>query len=243
MKNRGKKCSGSWPTELATMAGIEIKQRKLLDMALTHPSYVYENNRLPQEHNQRLEFLGDAVLGLVVAEQLYNQYPKWSEGELSRHRAAIVCEANLAEGARRVGLGNWLKLGKGEEGSGGRDRTSSLADALEALIGASYLAGGIEAARALVLNLFGEKLEKMPEKTGIDHKTTLQELVQKNGQTDISYRILEESGPDHDKLFMAGVYLNGSLVASGQGRTKKEAEQKAAGQALPKIQRNHEALS
>ncbi|KAB2954688.1 ribonuclease III [Heliorestis acidaminivorans] len=228
---------------MATIAGVDKAQRKLLEIALTHPSYVYENSRLPQEHNQRLEFLGDAVLGLVVAEELYKQYPHWSEGELSRYRAVIVCEANLASAARRIGLGNWLKLGKGEEGSGGRDRTSSLADALEALIGASYLASGIDAARNLVLTLFGDKLEKLPEKSGLDHKTTLQEIIQKNGQAQIAYRILEESGPDHNKLFKAGVYLNGNLLASGQGKTKKEAEQKAAGQALEEIKGNEKTLS
>lgn len=232
--------NGVLPMELAKRIAIDLKNMKLLETALTHSSFVYENTHVPQEHNQRLEFLGDAVLGLIIGEYLYQRYPSWQEGELSRRRAAIVCEANLADGARRLDLGSWLRLGKGEEGSGGRNRTSILADALEAVIGAAFLAGGLDAARKFVLDLFAKTIDETQWPGYGDYKTALQEWVQRDGQSDIRYRILEETGPDHDKRFVAGVYVNGSLIASGQGRTKKEAEQRAACEALQKITESDE---
>ncbi|MDD2420592.1 MAG: ribonuclease III [Heliobacteriaceae bacterium] len=221
-----------WPAKLAEKMGIGIADKKLLETALTHSSFVYENAHVAREHNQRLEFLGDAVLGLVVAEYLYQRFPGRQEGELTRQRAALVCEANLADRARELHLGLWLRMGKGEERSGGRDRTSILADALEAVIGASFLAGGLPAARRFVLELFSGSLHVTAWTGQRDYKTTLQEWAQRNGHADIQYRILAESGPDHDKRFIAGVYLNSFLVASGKGRTKKEAEQQAASLAL-----------
>ncbi|MTV47671.1 ribonuclease III [Heliobacillus mobilis] len=220
------------PRALAELVGIGDANLHLLETALTHPSFFYENPSAPQEHNQRLEFLGDAVLGLIVGEQLYQRYSTWPEGELSRRRAAIVCEANLAAGARRLNLGVWLRLGRGEESSGGRDKPSILADALEAVIGAIYLASGLDAARKFVLGLFGTNIENVQSVFTGDNKTAFQEWVQRKGPVDIRYRILEESGPDHDKRFIAAVYVNGAQISSGQGRTKKEAEQQAAGRAL-----------
>ncbi|MZP29085.1 ribonuclease III [Heliobacterium undosum] len=220
------------PAELARRIGIAGEDLATLEMALTHPSFAYENPQAPQEHNQRLEFLGDAVLGLVIGEQLFARYPAWTEGELSRRRAAVVCEANLADGARRLQLGAWLKLGRGEEASGGREKPSILADALEAVIGALFLSGGVEAARRFILDLFGDALENAQNLVSGDNKTAFQEWVQRTGPADIRYCIVDESGPDHDKRFVAAVMVNGTVIADGQGRTKKEAEQQAAGRAM-----------
>lgn len=205
----------------------------LLDLALTHPTYAFEH-RSPA-HNQRLEFLGDAVLNLVVAERLYHEFPDMSEGDLTRLRAVMVCGGTLADAARDLGIGDLLLLGHGEERNGGRNRPSNLADAMEAVAGALYLAAGLPAAKRLADMVFDRVLK---EKTGlglVDSKTRLQELIQKKGPANVIYRVLAEWGPDHDKRFRAAVFYKGQLLATGEGRSKKGAEQEAARLALYRL--------
>ncbi|MGB9887546.1 MAG: ribonuclease III [Moorellales bacterium] len=217
--------------ELARLCGVEAADPKLLNVALTHPTYVFENRQVAEEHNQRLEFLGDAVLGMLLAEYLYLVYPDKPEGELSKMRAAVACEATLARKAKELGLGRFLLLGRGEEISGGRERPSTLADAFEAVVAAIYLACGLAAARRFVWDQLSPELESTPYK---DFKTELQELVQRRGES-VIYRVLQEMGPDHNKRFQAGVFLKEKLLATGWGRSKKEAEQQAARGALERL--------
>jgi ribonuclease-3 len=202
---------------------------ELLVLALTHRSYAYENGGLPP--NERLEFLGDAVLGLVVTDHLYRRHPDLPEGQLAKLRASVVNMMALAGVARDLGdggLGAHLLLGRGEELTGGRDKASILADGLEAMIGAVYLAHGIDVARGLVHRLFDPLLEAAPLKgAGLDWKTSLQELTAAQGLGVPEYRV-DDEGPDHRKEFTAAVYVGGRGLGSGGGRTKKEAEQKAA---------------
>lgn len=210
--------------------GLQMRDLGLLNQALTHPTYAFEHNL--SSHNQRLEFLGDAVLGLVVAEYLYRAFPSLTEGELTRLRAAIVCEASLAKVARSWGLGELLLLGRGEEQSGGSERSSNLADALEAVIGSLYLTEGLPAVQKLVLQLLEDNLGDLAPERVVDSKTKLQEWVQGRGPDNVTYCILAEWGPDHAKQFRAGVFYQGRLLATGEGRSKKEAEQEAARAAL-----------
>jgi ribonuclease-3 len=202
---------------------------ELLVLALTHRSYAYENGGLPP--NERLEFLGDAVLGLVVTDHLYRRHPDLPEGQLAKLRASVVNMMALAGVARDLGpggLGAHLLLGRGEELTGGRDKASILADGLEAMIGAVYLAHGIDVARGLVHRLFDPLLEAAPLKgAGLDWKTSLQELTAAQGLGVPEYRV-DDEGPDHRKEFTATVYVGGRALGAGGGRTKKEAEQKAA---------------
>ncbi|WP_425415107.1 ribonuclease III [Rhodococcus phenolicus] len=202
---------------------------ELLRLALTHRSYAYENGGLPT--NERLEFLGDAVLGLTVTEKLYLTHPDRSEGELAKIRASVVNMHALAEVARGLGeggLGVHLLLGKGEELTGGRDKASILADGMESLLGAVHLEHGIDVARGVVLRLFSDLLERGPRLgAGLDWKTSLQELTAERGVGVPVYEI-SATGPDHDKEFTATVIIGGSALGVGIGRTKKEAEQKAA---------------
>ncbi|MDA8441662.1 MAG: ribonuclease III [Peptococcaceae bacterium] len=202
-----------------------------LHMALTHPSYSFENPLLAQENNQRLEFLGDAILDFIVGEYLYRNFTEKPEGELTKMRAAVVNEHTLAKRALNLGLGDFLLLGKGEELSGGRERPSILADALEALIGAVYLEHGLSMTQDLVINQLQADIDEVAHGNYGDYKTTLQEKAQKRDNV-VTYQILAETGPDHNKRFVAGVYLNGNLLTRGEGRTKKEAEQAAARLAL-----------
>lgn len=211
--------------------GLEKPQSKLIYTALTHPSFTFENPNCGLENNQRLEFLGDAVLDFVVGEYLYLTYAEKPEGELTKMRAAVVNETTLARQARSIGLGQALFLGKGEQFSGGRDRPSIIADALEAVIGAVYLQYGFKKVRKFILDMLIPEINELNEGNYGDFKTMLQEKAQKE-EVDISYRILNEIGPDHDKLFTAGVYLQGELQGTGSGKTKKEAEQQAAHAAL-----------
>ncbi len=210
----------------------ETDNIKLYEQAVTHSSYGFEHG--PESgHNERLEFLGDAVLDLVVSDYLYGTYPELPEGELSRQRANLVCEETLALIAGNINLGNYLRLGKGEESSGGRSRTSILADALEALIGSLYLDVGFAACREPVLTLLHPYLDHL--KQGVlryDYKTLLQELAQARiGATPV-YRVINEKGPPHQKVFTSQVLVNNQVSGKGTGRTKKEAEQMAARQAL-----------
>ncbi|HEV8558874.1 MAG TPA: ribonuclease III [Actinophytocola sp.] len=202
---------------------------ELFTLALTHRSYAYENGGLPP--NERLEFLGDAVLGLVVTDHLYRTHPDLAEGQLAKLRASVVnmhALAGVARGLGDGGLGAHLLLGKGEELTGGRDKASILADGMEAVIGAVYLQHGIDTARKLVHRLFDALLAEAPLRgAGLDWKTSLQELTASAGLGVPEYRV-QESGPDHRKEFSATVVVNGEEYGTGDGRTKKEAEQKAA---------------
>lgn len=211
--------------------GVEVRP-DLLRLALTHRSYAYENGGLPT--NERLEFLGDSVLGLSITERLYLEHPEKSEGELAKLRASVVNMHALAEVARGLGeggLGRHLLLGKGEELTGGRDKASILADGMESLLGAVHLQHGIEVARGVVLRLFAELLERGPRMgAGLDWKTSLQELTAERGIGVPNYEITS-TGPDHDKEFTATAVIGGKAYGQGIGRSKKEAEQKAAGAA------------
>ena len=216
--------------------GYSFRRRALLVNALTHSSYANENRGRSCESNERLEFLGDSVLGMVVAEALYRRFPDLPEGRLTRMRAQLVCEESLHRVAGEIGLGAHIRLGKGEEHTGGRTRTSILADATEALIAAMYLDGGMDVARGFIERYI------LPELNGEyipfgDAKTDLQELIQKKSGSTLSYELVGESGPDHDKTFTTRVLLNGESVGTGSGRTKKEAEQAAARAALAALRR------
>lgn len=210
---------------LNEMLGVEV-DAQLWQLALTHRSYAYEKGGLPT--NERLEFLGDSVLGLVVTERLYREHPDLPEGQLAKLRASVVNMHALAGVARDLGLGELMYLGRGEEMTGGRDKPSILGDAVEAVLGAVHLQHGLETARGLVERLFDELLTTAPQLgAGLDWKTSLQELTAASDLGVPEYRMTEE-GPDHLKEFTATVVLGGSGYGSGQGRTKKEAEQKAA---------------
>ena len=210
-----------------------FKNPALLEEALRHSSYANEHRGANFFSNERLEFLGDSVLGFVTAEYLFAKHPTAPEGELTRIRALLVCEDSLHEVAQRLELGKYLKLGNGEESCGGRTRPSILADATEALLGAIYLDGGIEPARAFVLRFIPHKVDVAIAGGAFkDYKTMLQEIVQKNKQETLEYRLAGQSGPDHDKRFTMELLLNSNVFASGTGRSKKEAEQLAAKKAL-----------
>lgn len=207
-----------------------FKNRALLSEALNHSSYANEHRSASVSSNERLEFLGDSVLGFVTAEFLFKTYGKLPEGDLTRIRAALVCEQSLYEVARMLELGQYLKLGKGEEAGGGRERQSILADATEAVFAAVYLDGGIEHARELIHRVLLSRGVAAEERR--DYKTTLQEIVQrKNGQV-LTYHMVGESGPDHNKTFVFEVCLNDEPIGQGSGHSKKEAEQDAARSAL-----------
>jgi ribonuclease-3 len=202
-------------------------------MALNHTSYVNENGMSKFDSNERLEFLGDAVLEGLISEELYKRFPLLDEGALTRLRAYIVCEKSLFRVARAFSLGDFLNLGKGEEQGGGRERPSVVSDALEALIGAVYLDGGAEAARRFVMHVFAKTIEKAISGTTIvDYKSDLQERLQADGQVEIRYLVDSQEGPDHDKLFHISVFKDGERIGKGSGRNKKQAEQEAAKNAL-----------
>jgi ribonuclease III len=213
------------PGELPCALGVPIGD-ETLERALTHRSFAYENGGLPT--NERLEFLGDSVLGLVVTDTLYSKYPSLPEGQLAKLRAAVVQMNTLAEVARDLQLGAYVRLGRGEEGTGGRDKPSILADTLEAVIGATYVDCGLDSARDLVHRLFDQVIARSAMLgAGLDWKTSLQELTAVQGLGVPEYRV-DDSGPDHQKLFRAMVIVGGRELGSGQGRSKKAAEQQAA---------------
>jgi ribonuclease-3 len=212
-----------------------------IDQAFRHPSYVAEQGEGSTGNNQRLEFLGDSVIGLVTALYLYKNFPGKLEGDLTRMRSAVVCEAALVLAARKLELGRLLLLGKGERVSGGADRASNLADCLEALFGALFLSSGdLDRLGGFVTEILEDSLAGAVRGDFGDHKSLIQEWVQKEGLKQLSYRILGESGPDHDKTFCAGVFLDGQEIARDLGRTKQEAEQRAAGAALEVLRRDRE---
>ena len=212
----------------------KFKSIELLRMALTHSSYANENKMKITENNERLEFLGDAILNLIVSQYLYKKYPDYPEGELTKIRATVVCESSLAFAARKIDLGKYLLLGKGEEATGGRERESILADASEALVGAIYIDSDFEMTNKLLLKNFEDDIVYAVAKGAlfIDYKTELQERFQRKGKVKIEYRVLKEVGPDHDKVFHMDVIVNDKTVGEGHGRNKKDAEQMAAKEAL-----------
>jgi len=214
--------------------GYKFKNPDLLLNALTHSSYANENRGISD--NERLEFLGDAVLGLVIADYLYRLFEEHKEGDLTKIRASIVSEGPLSQIARDIRLGRFLLLGKGEAISGGRDRDSVLADALEAVIGAVYLEAGINQAKELIIGLFSSLMENSFQGKGFqDYKTNLQEVLQAMGEEEIVYRVIKETGPDHDKEFVIEVLCGRRVIGRGKGKSKKEAEQRAAKEALGNI--------
>ena len=218
--------------------GYQFHDPALLEEALRHSSYANEHRGDNVFSNERLEFLGDSVLGFVTAEYLFAKHPTAPEGELTRIRALLVCEDSLHEVAQRLKLGEYLKLGHGEESCGGRTRPSILADATEAVFAAVYLDGGIRAASELIHRvLLDKEREETAEAKRRDYKTKLQELVQRTPNQVLTYRLIGEQGPDHDKVFSFAVLLNDTVVGTGEGRSKKEAEQIAAKDALESMNR------
>lgn len=216
--------------------GIPMRNFGLLDVALTHTSYANEHKNKVIHDNERLEFLGDAVLDLVVGEYLFLRFPEWPEGELTRAKASVVCKPACAECAAKFHVGDYMLLGKGEEMSGGRNRTSILGNAFEAVIGAVYLDNNYEVASRFILGHMKKFLDLIDRgEYDHDYKTDLQELVQKHGDVDIRYDVIRDEGPDHDKTIWIEVTVNGQAMGTGVGKNKKEAAQKAAKEAIEKI--------
>lgn len=216
--------------ELQKKLDYTFKNEELLLRALSHSSYFNENHGSCDGSNERLEFLGDSVLGFITAENFFMNYTDFPEGDLTKLRAAMVCEKSLASFAREIQLGKYLMLGKGETVTGGRDRPSIQADAFEAVIAAIYLDGGMDAARKFVLKYIDEAIRK--HRSVKDYKTMLQEVVQRNPGEIIEYVLVGETGPDHNKRFEVEVHLNSNVIGKGIGRSKKSAEQEAAREAL-----------
>lgn len=221
---------GRDPIELEVKIGYRFSDRRLLTEAVTHSSYANEHRPTPS--NERLEFLGDAVLELAVSRYLYRFYPQYTEGDLTKLRQQLVCEETLAELAGELSLGSYLSVGKGEEAAGSRARPSILADALEALIAAVDLDSHGASTEELVLRLFADRLRDSHQLAAIDYKTKLQQLVQQDGNEELRYEIVSVSGPEHDKLFEVQAYINSNAVGCGSGKSKRDAEQSAAREAL-----------
>ena len=218
-------------TKLEQGLGYTFRNKALLENALTHSSYANENRERHLPDNERLEFLGDSILGFVVAEYLYRNFPDKPEGELTRIRADLVCERNLAEAAATIELGSYLLLGHGEEQGGGRKRDSIVSDAMESVIAASFMDGGFAAAKEIIDRLILSNIPKGRPRN-FDYKTAFQELVQRKKDQQIHSELTGESGPDHDKHFEVEVLLNGKAVGHGVGSSKKRAEQAAAEAAI-----------
>ena len=222
--------------KLEEKIGYAFHNRDLLRTALTHSSYANEKHPGAGVSYERLEFLGDSILGLVTAEFLYRHEPELPEGRMTRLRAELVCEASLHKTALALGLGGYMRLGRGEELTGGRERPSILADMVESIIAAIYLDAGMDEARRFVLGHVLKDAEISDTHRSADYKTQLQELVQRKSNQHISYRLAEESGPDHNKRFTFEVLINDAVAGRGSGRTKKEAEQMAAQKALASLE-------
>jgi ribonuclease-3 len=221
---------------LQNVLGVSFRELSYLEQALVHRSYVNENPGLKLASNERLEFLGDAVLGLIVADELFRDFSGFTEGGMTRLRAALVRRDTLADIAKAVALSDYLYLGKGEEASGGRGKANNLARALEAVIAAVYLDQGLSAARALILKLFDEELDRVISRgVEIDYKTELQELTQARQQLAPVYELVESAGPAHDRRFLVEVKLGQSVLGRGSGKTKKAAETRAAREALRRL--------
>ena len=211
---------------------VKIQDKKRFFQAFTHTSYAFEKNLGLKGHNERLEFLGDAVLELIISKFLFQFTTEITEGEMTRLRAQIVCEQSLVRVAKRLDFGSYLLLGKGEEKTGGRNKPSILADTFEAFVGALYLEIGFENCYDIVVDILHEEINDAFIKGETDYKTQLQEYVQKNGVNQLIYKVIKEVGPDHDKEFTTSVYLNGKVIGTGSGKSKKQAEQSAAQKAL-----------
>lgn len=208
-----------------------FKNKELLSNALTHSSYANEKKG-GAKSNERLEFLGDSVLSIIVSEHIYNNFPNLPEGQLTRIRASLVCEKTLCSFSRQLEIGDFLLLGKGEKANGGASRPSILADAFEAVLAAIYLDGGIEPAKRHVLRFVQSELAHLENDNFKDYKTELQEIIQRNPEEKLTYVLIGESGPDHDKCFTVQVHLNSNVIGEGSGHSKKNAEQAAAKKAL-----------
>ncbi len=221
------------PDNLTAILNYSFKNQELLSEAFRHPSYVYEKDDPGVSDNQRLEFLGDAVINLAISHLLMESFPEMKEGDLSKYRASLVSESGLHFIARELELGDYLLLGKGEERTNGREKPSILTDALEALIGAIYLDGGFTDALRVIEGIFSPLLNRIGLGGSInDFKTELQEYSQEDFQSTPEYRLEKETGPDHNKTFYVAVYLKGNVLGRGEGKSKKEAEQRAAKEAL-----------
>ena len=231
------------PSALELKIRLHFKNRRLLEQALAHPSYLNELQDDPGlgESYERLEFLGDCVLGLVITLELYKRHPGLAEGELTKLRSSLVRRATLADVARRMGLGQHLNLGRGEESTGGRDRDSNLADAFEALIGAILLDKGFDTSTQFVLETMREEIESILE-DGVpeDPKSRLQELIQRTGGPTPSYRVVKSGGPDHHKSFSVEVVMDGRVMGTGHGKRKLDAEKQAAREALGRLESSAE---
>jgi ribonuclease-3 len=218
--------------DLQNIIEYHFKNKSLLNEALTHSSYANEHKSKHIKYNERLEFLGDAVLSIVVSDYIFKNCPDLPEGELTKLRASLVCEKSLFEFAKKINLGKYLILSKGERNNGGAERPSILSDAFEALIAAIYIDGGMEPASRHILKFVIPAVKNSKKKRINDYKTTLQEIIQKNPGEQIEYVLVGESGPDHDKHFVVEVHLNSNVIGKGGGRSKKDAEQQAAREAL-----------
>lgn len=218
---------------LESRIGYTYRNKQYAVNALVHSSFSNEHHNFAAKNNERLEFLGDAILDFVMSLVLYNNEKQFSEGEMSKLRALIVCETSLDACAKKIGLGELVMLGKGEEANGGRIRPSILSDAMEAIIGSIYLDGGIDEAEGFIMHLLGDIYHKAVEgMLFMDYKTALQEELQKSGDIPIQYKLMESMGPDHSKIFKMSVYANGKAIGTGVGKSKKDAEQMAAKSAL-----------
>lgn len=215
--------------------GYEFKNKQLLETALTHTSYAYENKK---QSNEKLEFLGDSILEFVSSEYIYHNYPNLKEGEMTKVRASVVCEDSLQKIAKMHNFSDFLYLGKSERTSQKEVRPAIMADSIEAVIAAIFLDGGLEEAKKFILNNLAKPIENATKNIGQkDYKTVLQEVLQKNGNVDIEYVIVDEKGPDHEKAFTAEVKFNNKILATGEGKSKKQAEMEAAQKALENIKK------
>ena len=223
--------------ELQRALHVKFRRLNLLDQALSHSSFVNEMPEADLPHNEKLEFLGDAVLELIISHELFGAYPQYFEGELTKLRAAVVRKTTLAKVANSLGIGSYIRLGKGEEQGGGRRRNSLLADAMEAIIGAIYLDGGLDAARKFVTGHFSEEIERLDQDHHkMDYKSILQEITQARFQALPKYSVLRESGPPHDRIYEVSLSIAGEPYGVGKGPSKKEAQQEVARVALRKLQ-------
>ncbi len=222
--------------EVEEVLNIHFSNKFLLERALTHKSFPNENKELNMKDNERLEFLGDSVLSLTVSTYIFKKFPDYPEGKLAKMRSVIVSEPILAKIAREINIGKYMLLGNGEELTGGRDRESIMADAMEAIFGAIYMDRGFEIAAEFILSILVNVIDAVENGKYIkDYKTMLQELIQKDNLQRPEYKVIDEKGPDHNKTFTINVNFNGKRLGKGKGSSKKEAEQKAAKEALKKL--------
>lgn len=230
--------------ELQRSLGVKFRRMSFLDQALSHSSFVNERSEQRGTHNEKLEFLGDAVLELVVSHELFHNFPAYFEGQLTKLRAAVVSKTTLASVAKKIGIAPYIRLGKGEELGGGRKRNSLLADAMEAIIGAIYLDGGIKAARQFILDHFAEEIERLDrDQHKMDYKSILQEITQSRFQTLPRYTVVNEIGPPHERIYEVLLSIRDEPYGTGKGPNKKEAQQNAAHNALQKLQSQAADLS